>query len=141
MLIPRRVKFRKQHHPRRRGAAKGGTKTLSAVYHYAEPVKAKGFVYMDTPGYDPVAATGQVAGGANVLCFTTGRGSLVDEILTAAGLTNLAAELGIAFCAKPALREAATIAVDEPNLALVLDALGVTAQRADDDAGGYPLRP
>ncbi|MBA4224732.1 MAG: galactonate dehydratase, partial [Methylobacterium sp.] len=39
-------------------AAKGGTKTLSAVYHYAEPVRDKGFVYMDTPGYDPVAATG-----------------------------------------------------------------------------------
>jgi len=56
-------------------AAKGGTTTLEAVYHYAEPVTAKGFVYMDTPGYDPVAATGQVAGGCNVLCFTTGRGS------------------------------------------------------------------
>ncbi|MFC5391510.1 UxaA family hydrolase [Bosea vestrisii] len=56
-------------------AAKGGTKTLSAVYHYAEPVRDKGFVYMDTPGYDPVAATGQVAGGANILAFTTGRGS------------------------------------------------------------------
>ena len=35
----------------------------------------KGFVYMDTPGYDPVSATGQVAGGANIICFTTGRGS------------------------------------------------------------------
>ncbi|PSC03529.1 galactonate dehydratase [Alsobacter soli] len=56
-------------------AAKGGTRTMTGVYHYAEPVDAKGFVYMDTPGYDPVAATGQVAGGANVLCFTTGRGS------------------------------------------------------------------
>jgi altronate hydrolase len=56
-------------------AAKGGTTTLNAVYRYAEPVTEKGFVYMDTPGYDPVAATGQVAGGANVLCFTTGRGS------------------------------------------------------------------
>lgn len=56
-------------------AAKGGTKTLAAVYHYAEQVKDKGFVYMDTPGYDPVAATGQVAGGANILAFTTGRGS------------------------------------------------------------------
>ncbi len=42
---------------------------------YAEPVTEKGFVFMDTPGYDPVSATGQVAGGANVLCFTTGRGS------------------------------------------------------------------
>ena len=56
-------------------AAKGGTTTLQGVYGYAEPVTAKGFVFMDTPGYDPVSATGQVAGGANVLCFTTGRGS------------------------------------------------------------------
>ena len=56
-------------------AAKGGTTTLQAVYHYAEPVTAKGFVFMDTPGYDPVSATGQVAGGANLMCFTTGRGS------------------------------------------------------------------
>jgi altronate hydrolase len=56
-------------------AAKGGTTTLNGVYAYAELVTAKGFVYMDTPGYDPVSATGQVAGGANILCFTTGRGS------------------------------------------------------------------
>ena len=55
--------------------AKGGTTNLVAVYEYAEPVTAKGFVYMDTPGYDPVSATGQVAGGANMICFTTGRGS------------------------------------------------------------------
>jgi altronate hydrolase len=55
--------------------AKGGTTNLVAVYEYAEPVSAKGFVYMDTPGYDPVSATGQVAGGANMICFTTGRGS------------------------------------------------------------------
>jgi altronate hydrolase len=56
-------------------AAKGGQSTLRAVYEYAEPVMDKGFVYMDTPGYDPVAATGQVAGGANLIAFTTGRGS------------------------------------------------------------------
>jgi len=56
-------------------AAKGGTTPLTAVYNYAEPVTEKGFVFMDTPGYDPVSATGQVAGGANILCFTTGRGS------------------------------------------------------------------
>ena len=56
-------------------AAKGGTTPLNAVYKYAEPVTAKGFVFMDTPGYDPVSATGQVAGGANMLAFTTGRGS------------------------------------------------------------------
>jgi altronate hydrolase len=56
-------------------AAKGGTTALNAVYEYAEPVTEKGFVFMDTPGYDPVSATGQVAGGANMLAFTTGRGS------------------------------------------------------------------
>ena len=55
--------------------AKGGTSNLQAVYEYAETVRAKGLVYMDTPGYDPVSATGQVAGGANLICFTTGRGS------------------------------------------------------------------
>jgi altronate hydrolase len=55
--------------------AKGGTSNLQAVYEYAEPVRTRGFVYMDTPGYDPVSATGQVAGGANIICFTTGRGS------------------------------------------------------------------
>jgi len=56
--------------------AKGGTGNLTAVYKYAEPITAKGFVFMDTPGYDPVSATGQVAGGANIICFTTGRGSV-----------------------------------------------------------------
>jgi altronate hydrolase len=56
--------------------AKGGTTGLMGVYQYAEPVTAKGFVFMDTPGYDPVSATGQVAGGANIICFTTGRGSV-----------------------------------------------------------------
>lgn len=55
--------------------AKGGTSNLVDVYEYAQPVTAKGFVFMDTPGYDPVAVTGQIAGGANMLCFTTGRGS------------------------------------------------------------------
>jgi altronate hydrolase len=55
--------------------AKGGTTNLVDVYEYAEPVTAKGFVFMDTPGYDPVSITGQVAGGANLVCFTTGRGS------------------------------------------------------------------
>lgn len=57
-------------------AAKGGTTNLVEVYRYAEPVTAKGFVFMDTPGYDPVSVTGMVAGGANIICFTTGRGSV-----------------------------------------------------------------
>ncbi len=56
--------------------AKAGSTDLVDVVRYAEPVTAKGFVFMDTPGYDPVAATGQVAGGANLVCFTTGRGSV-----------------------------------------------------------------
>jgi len=55
--------------------AKSGTTNLVDVVEYAEPVTAKGLVFMDTPGYDPVSATGQVAGGANLICFTTGRGS------------------------------------------------------------------
>jgi len=57
-------------------AAKGGTTNLRGVYRYAEPVDTKGFVFMDTPGYDPCSATGQIAGGGNVICFTTGRGSV-----------------------------------------------------------------
>ena len=56
--------------------AKAGSTNLTEVYEYADAVTAKGFVFMDTPGYDPVSATGQVAGGANLICFTTGRGSV-----------------------------------------------------------------
>jgi altronate hydrolase len=55
--------------------AKGGTTNLVEVYEYAQRIDAKGFVFMDSPGYDPVSATGQVASGANLICFTTGRGS------------------------------------------------------------------
>ncbi len=56
-------------------AAKGGTTNLTGVYKYAEPVSARGFTFMDSPGYDPCSVTGQVASGANLVCFTTGRGS------------------------------------------------------------------
>lgn len=56
--------------------AKAGSTAMVDVVHYAEPVTAKGMVVMDTPGYDPVSMTGIVAGGANVLVFTTGRGSV-----------------------------------------------------------------
>jgi altronate hydrolase len=55
--------------------AKAGSSNLVDVYEYAQTVRAKGLVFMDTPGYDPVSATGQVAGGANLIAFTTGRGS------------------------------------------------------------------
>lgn len=57
-------------------AMKGGTTPLQAVYEYAEPIDKAGFVFMDSPGYDPVAVTGQIASGANLICFTTGRGSM-----------------------------------------------------------------
>ncbi|HSM40681.1 MAG TPA: altronate dehydratase family protein [Afifellaceae bacterium] len=56
-------------------AAKGGTTPLTGVYKYAEPVTAKGFVFMDSPGYDPASVTGQIASGCNLVTFTTGRGS------------------------------------------------------------------
>lgn len=57
------------------GSKKGGSTGINEVYRYAEPVTEHGLVIMDTPGYDPVSATGQIAGGANLICFTTGRGS------------------------------------------------------------------
>jgi len=57
-------------------AMKGGTTPLRAVYEYAEPITESGFVFMDSPGYDPVASTGQIASGAQLICFTTGRGSM-----------------------------------------------------------------
>jgi altronate hydrolase len=58
------------------GVAKGGTTPLVDVIEYAERIVEKGLVYMDTPGFDPVSVTGLVAGGANIVCFTTGRGSV-----------------------------------------------------------------
>lgn len=57
-------------------AMKAGTSPMQAVYEYAEPIDKNGFVFMDSPGYDPVATTGQIASGANIICFTTGRGSM-----------------------------------------------------------------
>ena len=56
--------------------AKGGTTNLVDVYQYAEPINSRGLVFMDSPGYDPVSITGEVAGGANLVAFTTGRGSV-----------------------------------------------------------------
>lgn len=56
--------------------SKAGRANLVDVYQYAEPVTSRGLVFMDTPGYDPVSITGMIAGGANLICFTTGRGSV-----------------------------------------------------------------
>jgi altronate hydrolase len=55
--------------------AKSGSTPLTGVYRYAEPIKDRGLVFMDAPGYDPMGTTGQIAGGANLVAFTTGRGS------------------------------------------------------------------
>jgi altronate hydrolase len=55
--------------------AKAGSTAMTAVYEYAEPITTKGFVFMDTPGFDPPSVTGLVAGGCNMMVFTTGRGS------------------------------------------------------------------
>ncbi|MBU4531351.1 MAG: altronate dehydratase family protein [Hoeflea sp.] len=56
--------------------AKGGSAPLTQVYKFAEPVTERGFVFMDSPGYDPCSVTGQIASGANLVAFTTGRGSV-----------------------------------------------------------------
>ncbi len=56
--------------------AKGGTAPLVGVYEYAEAITTQGFTFMDSPGYDPVSVTGQIASGANLVVFTTGRGSV-----------------------------------------------------------------
>lgn len=57
--------------------AKAGSTAMTEVYQYAEPITAKGFVVMDTPGFDPPSVTGLMAGGCNVIVFTTGRGSCI----------------------------------------------------------------
>ena len=53
------------------GVTKGGTTPMQDVFQYGEPISTRGFVFMDTPGHDPVSITGMVAGGCNVICFTT----------------------------------------------------------------------
>lgn len=60
--------------------AKGGNGPIMEVCEYAEPVAGPGLVFMDSPGFDPVSATGQIASGANLVCFTTGRGSTFGSV-------------------------------------------------------------
>jgi altronate hydrolase len=57
--------------------AKAGTSPLMDVVDYAERITSPGFVFMNTPGYDPVSLTGLAAGGVNLIAFTTGRGSAI----------------------------------------------------------------
>jgi altronate hydrolase len=79
--------------------SKAGTTNLNEVYLYAEPVTNPGLVFMDSPGFDPVSATGQVASGANFICFTTGRGSVYGckptpslKVASSTGLYNRMAD-------------------------------------------------
>jgi altronate hydrolase len=74
--------------------AKAGTSPLQAVIDYAAPVIAPGLTFMDSPGYDPASATGQIAGGANLIMFTTGRGSVFGSI--PAPTLKLASNAGLA---------------------------------------------
>ena len=57
--------------------AKAGTSTLEDVVEYAEKIRTPGFVFMNTPGYDPASLAGLAAGGVNLIAFTTGRGSAI----------------------------------------------------------------
>jgi altronate hydrolase len=75
--------------------AKSGSSPLRAVYRYGEPITARGFVFMDSPGYDPCSATGQMAAGANILAFTTGRGSVFGS--KPAPCIKLASNRGLAM--------------------------------------------
>jgi altronate hydrolase len=59
--------------------AKAGSTPLEGVYDYAEPLVTPGLAFMNTPGFDPVSVTGQVAGGCNLVLFTTGRGSVLGS--------------------------------------------------------------
>lgn len=61
--------------------AKGGNSPLTAVYEYGEMADQPGLVFMDTPGNDPMSITGQLAGGSNLILFTTGRGSVFGSTL------------------------------------------------------------
>ncbi len=72
--------------------AKAGTSTLEEVVEFAARITGPGFVFMNTPGYDPVSITGLAAGGANLIAFTTGRGSAIGfpnvPVLKIASNTN-----------------------------------------------------
>ena len=94
-------------------AVKGGSAPLMAVYEYAEAIEAKGFVFMDTPGNDPVSLTGMLAGGCNISLFTTGRGTPVG--------TNLAPTIKIASNSQTGLRLSDII---DYNAGRLLEGLG-----------------
>ena len=108
--------------------AKGGTTNLVAVYQYAENIKAKGFTFMNTPGYDVTSVTGLIAGGANMICFTTGRGSVFGckptpsiKLATNDDLYNRMTEDMDINCGKILLGEATIGEMGEEIFQLILD--------------------
>jgi altronate hydrolase len=116
---------------------KGGSSPLHAVVDYAEPVTAPGLTFMDTPGYDPVSATGMVAGGANVMAFTTGRGSLFGSrptpCLKISSTTDLFTRMGddMDFDAGGAFSRAGQLADGERLLRAIVDVASGTRTKSE----------
>ncbi len=108
--------------------AKGGTTNLVDVYQFAETIKAKGFTFMNTPGYDVTSVTGLIAGGANMICFTTGRGSVFGckpapsiKLATNDKLYNHMSEDMDVNCGKILLGESTIEEMGEEIFQLILD--------------------
>jgi len=108
--------------------AKGGTTNLVDVYQFAENIKAKGFTFMNTPGYDVTSVTGLIAGGANIICFTTGRGSVFGckpapsiKLATNDDLYNRMTEDMDVNCGKILLGESTIAEMGEEIFQLILD--------------------
>ena len=108
--------------------AKGGTTNLVDVYQFAENIKAKGFTFMNTPGYDVTSVTGLIAGGANMICFTTGRGSVFGckpapsiKLATNDDLYNRMTEDMDVNCGKILLGESTIAEMGEEIFQLILD--------------------
>jgi len=112
--------------------AKGGSTALEAVYGYADPIRTKGFAFMDSPGFDPASVTGLVAGGANLVCFSTGRGSCFGckptPIIKVASNTAMYEQMrdDMDFDAGAVLRGAAVGDLGAALFELILDVAGGT---------------
>lgn len=122
--------------------AKGGRSRLADVVEYAEPATTHGLVFMDTPGYDPVSATGQVAGGANVVVFTTGRGSCFGcrpaPSIKVASNSDLARRMAEDIDVDAGVILAGTASVDEIGEAIFRRILAVASgEPSRSEAFGY----
>jgi altronate hydrolase len=129
--------------------AKAGTSPLSAVIDYAAPISAPGLTFMDTPGYDPCSATGQIAGGANLIAFTTGRGSVFGSkpapTLKLASNSALAARMADDIdidCGRLITGEATLEELGEAIFAALLDtASGRATKSEENDLGEEEFVP